>query len=533
MPAPTASIGGSASSLRAVRSLPSLQDAVTNGGAEPASDLEVYVLSRPFEEFGKGVVPSKIRQDLVEIGICHFMLAFRNPSSGNITQFDFGPCGGDVHKVRGPLGAILNKNKGKEVSAERVAAGEIRENTLSALPSEHFYVGRTRLTIEDIRAFNTARPTNYELHKNDCRHYVNELAHYAAGFRGAVEMHKRRVFLQRRNAEDPAQLRLHDRFWNTVHVATDAQNWQYVAKLMHGSMLAATALVMPRHLVAQLGELGKRKVAPLVAPAAKAIANRPLVAGSGAAITTALASTAGSVQEHANVGVVVAGRHRNSLLGTVVRDSFGGAAELASAASRATISSLVSTGRVALSSVAALTATTREATRGAVSAAGSRVTGSIERATAASRALLSRRPPRAPTGTAVGAATKAGRASLVASGAGRAALVVGAGGMSMVQSPTGGTAMHRVQSASAQLHTLPNTPLESPSRRASFRLSISGRGAAPVPGRKLVASGARRHSRPGSQELSASKMHRSASSSAVVSLGGAGVLASPLAAPDA
>ncbi|PSC67023.1 hypothetical protein C2E20_9320, partial [Micractinium conductrix] len=63
-------------------------------------------------------------------------------------------------------------------------AGEVRERRLSRLPEAHMYVGRTPLTMADIRAWNTLQEQgcmDYELHANDCRHYINCLVKYTTG----------------------------------------------------------------------------------------------------------------------------------------------------------------------------------------------------------------------------------------------------------------------------------------------------------------------------------------------------------------
>ena len=58
---------------------------------------------------------------------------------------------------------------------------QVREAHLAELPAEHMFVGRTPLTIADIRAWNTIQEQEYELHRNDCRHYVNSLVAYTTG----------------------------------------------------------------------------------------------------------------------------------------------------------------------------------------------------------------------------------------------------------------------------------------------------------------------------------------------------------------
>lgn len=46
------------------------------------------------------------------------------------------------------------------------------------------YVGRTNLSIDDIRAWNSLHKREYELHINDCRHFVNSLVKYTTGAGG-------------------------------------------------------------------------------------------------------------------------------------------------------------------------------------------------------------------------------------------------------------------------------------------------------------------------------------------------------------
>jgi hypothetical protein len=52
----------------------------------------------------------------------------------------------------------------------RGVAGEIREKTLEALPPASMYMGRTQLSLADIRRYNNAQGSMmYTLHDNDCR----------------------------------------------------------------------------------------------------------------------------------------------------------------------------------------------------------------------------------------------------------------------------------------------------------------------------------------------------------------------------
>jgi hypothetical protein len=46
------------------------------------------------------------------------------------------------------------------------------------LPDKAYLVGSTHLTLDDVRGFNAARDLVYELHNNDCRHYLNDLCYF-------------------------------------------------------------------------------------------------------------------------------------------------------------------------------------------------------------------------------------------------------------------------------------------------------------------------------------------------------------------
>lgn len=66
-------------------------------------------------------------------------------------QFDFGPRGGDIHVANGPFAFLSKSADGK---MQRLVPGEVRERRLSKLPDAHLYMGRTPLSLADIRAWN-------------------------------------------------------------------------------------------------------------------------------------------------------------------------------------------------------------------------------------------------------------------------------------------------------------------------------------------------------------------------------------------
>ncbi|KAF6258769.1 hypothetical protein COO60DRAFT_1516719 [Scenedesmus sp. NREL 46B-D3] len=76
--------------------------------------------------------------------------------------------------------------------------GEIREKALEALPTASMYMGRTQLSLADIRRYNNAQGSMmYTLHDNDCRHYVNSLVQYATGVERSTQHLKRHYFQAR------------------------------------------------------------------------------------------------------------------------------------------------------------------------------------------------------------------------------------------------------------------------------------------------------------------------------------------------
>jgi hypothetical protein len=53
--------------------------------------------------------------------------------------------------------------------SSRGTNGEIRERILDELPAAHMYVGRTNLSLDDVRSYNRGHAKQYRLHENDCR----------------------------------------------------------------------------------------------------------------------------------------------------------------------------------------------------------------------------------------------------------------------------------------------------------------------------------------------------------------------------
>lgn len=159
----------------------------TASSSSSGSELEVIAAIRPFREANWDTIglyrrcSPGMKRKMLYLGICHYVTAFRDTKTGEVTLFDFGPEGADVVMGLGPL-----RKKGAHGSGRSgVFDGEIREMTLppgEGLPEEHIVVGRTRMTLNEIRAFNRdSFDKQYKMSTNDCRHYMNAVCSHCVG----------------------------------------------------------------------------------------------------------------------------------------------------------------------------------------------------------------------------------------------------------------------------------------------------------------------------------------------------------------
>lgn len=105
--------------LRKCASLPSLND------RDSECALEVYCSKRQLIELSTKV-PARLHGFLEDVGVAHYFVVVRQPNSGSLTQFDFGPVGGDAALPSLPTPAFLAKSWGKR-TANRFKKAEIRE----------------------------------------------------------------------------------------------------------------------------------------------------------------------------------------------------------------------------------------------------------------------------------------------------------------------------------------------------------------------------------------------------------------------
>ena len=117
--------------IRRCASTPSLNSCssdLSSGG------LEVYVALRPFTEFGGALfakLPSSVKDNLLGLGVAHYMTVFRTPD-GRFTQFDFGPTGGrDIYMSAGSLDKLVAPDQPKR-DGKRSVPGEVRENQVAS-----------------------------------------------------------------------------------------------------------------------------------------------------------------------------------------------------------------------------------------------------------------------------------------------------------------------------------------------------------------------------------------------------------------
>jgi len=357
------------------------------GGPAFDAGLEVYVFCRPFTEFGGRTfqrLPQTVKGSLTQIGVCHFLAAVRT-REGRVHVFDFGPVGGDVTlglqspfpKARqqppaeapwyslacqGPSApsrdcsvsstAFFLDNQGQS----RGAVGEIRERVLPDLPPNHMYVGRTSLTLREIREYNQLQNSRYELNTNDCRHYVNNLVRFTTGVpsaSGALTEYNLMISKQ-------GQLAWNDQLTRFAQQLTDVNNWPTIRSVGQATLTAAAVV---------LGRLGiqpiVRSSALTAVVPARLTANRLIAHPAGNATLAAAASVATDLRDKPPVrGVLTVGsRVGNGMQGAASLVSTIGrfATTAASSGISSTSSALVSASFAARSAAAAASRTAERA----------------------------------------------------------------------------------------------------------------------------------------------------------------------------
>lgn len=362
--------------MRRVSSAPTLKNlGSTSGGAghpraNVGSEMEVYVVHRPLREFGGPAfqtLPDFVKHTLRDLGICHYMTIFRTPD-GEMRQFDFGPIGGDI-SLKGKL-----PGHKRRIREKRGAQGEIREDVIdvSSLPEDCMFVGRTRLTLDDIRTFNQVQNSVYLLNQNDCRHYCNNLVKYSTGLEKVTSVMLTSTVSEKRKARKNVHEKVLDPFIFACHYMTDCTNWKTVSRVRDCTVtVACTALGVKAFPERLSGPLMKVLPAKQVLPLIGAAAGKPF----RNATITAFAAAAASYSE----GLVSAPLIRETVsLGTKIGDGLKATAHVAETivamGLNTSVSSfaMASSGAVTVASEAASSAAkyAGTASRGAVKAFG-------------------------------------------------------------------------------------------------------------------------------------------------------------------
>ncbi|QDZ19470.1 hypothetical protein HOP50_03g19860 [Chloropicon primus] len=273
-------------------------------------NLEVFVMLTPFEAFGERIlkyvgpsVGTTFRDVMKCVGICHYMIAFREVgNNGNYRAFDFGPIGGadrDVvvsHKEEGVVPVDNGQgNKSKAVQ------GKVKEALIYELPKDHLQVGTTTMTLDEVRDLCNSFPEVYELHANDCRHFVNAVAEVATGVKRAS------LVVGRDSMKRQSLLK----FWSPWEVGmliTDYQNFPWVtrySKTFTTVMAAVSGSKLGWHLIKPNGgffnfnlgileRLQNAAVPQLVRSGGKLVVDKPI---RGSAITATYATALATFNE--------------------------------------------------------------------------------------------------------------------------------------------------------------------------------------------------------------------------------------------
>lgn len=236
----------------------------------------------------------RFRDCMKKCGVCHFLIAFRDKGEGSdYTVFDFGPTGLDVaftNKGQGlvPVTEAEYPNKPKKSKA---VVGEIREVSLSSLPKDTVCLGTTGMTMDEIRQFVKEQPIWYELHLNDCRHFVNKIAKASTGVERASLTVGRHVL--RGWSEEGSVMSMFSP-WEVGVLLTDYQNWPWVKQYTKtiAALLAAisgTRIGFPM-LNLKPTQLAATPIATLAKASCKQLVQKPVRNTAITACATAVAA---------------------------------------------------------------------------------------------------------------------------------------------------------------------------------------------------------------------------------------------------
>ncbi|CAL5219547.1 g1401 [Coccomyxa viridis] len=208
-----------------------------------------------------------------DIGVSHYYVVVKS-QNGDLMQWEFGPVGGDstLGRKAEATAAGLLRNPFVRDGKQRRQPAEIREAKVTELPPKHMYVGKTHLSVNDIRSFNNIQRLVYELNENDCRHYVDRICRYTTGVNAATALCKRHVYNLGRQ-----QAQWSDSLVTVAQILTDVANWPRVKAATQMSLAFAGAWTS-RAMFSRLSPQLLPRVQPLslAVPAPRTVVQRTL-----------------------------------------------------------------------------------------------------------------------------------------------------------------------------------------------------------------------------------------------------------------
>ena len=170
-----------------------------------------------------------------------------SPAGPSMGCFSAGVQGGGV-------GSVLEGLPVPEEGSEGGVLGEVRETSWKDLPEggvHMAHLGTTTMSLEELRDYMQNYDTTYSVHKNDCRHFVDQCAAAAMGMSGRAS--KRAPSQRMQEAGVPGW---HQNMFAVAANLVDYNNWAWVKT---GCQLTLASVVLTRSPLTPL----KYALAPL------------------------------------------------------------------------------------------------------------------------------------------------------------------------------------------------------------------------------------------------------------------------------
>eukprot|EP00798_Chlamydomonas_sp_ICE-L_P028370 gene28370-31499_t len=187
------------------------------GPNRSSNESEVYVLGRPFNDWGGGLfkkLPPPVKEAVLNLGLCHYLVAIKQPC-GTVVQYDFGPIGGDIGVSTSQAGTGL--------------PAEVRETCLEGGIPEGvpaLFIGKTTVELDSVREFNAHQPNVYALYASDCRHYANGLVKHLTGTERSTAHYLRHRYLAKMTNSAQGGFTWHMGLYEMAQAVADIENWR-------------------------------------------------------------------------------------------------------------------------------------------------------------------------------------------------------------------------------------------------------------------------------------------------------------------